>query len=246
MKIILPKGACDTHMHFYDQGIPGAPGTFLPGHFPVEPYQAMQKQLGLERVVVVQPNAYADDNRVTLDAIKKMGIEKAKGVGVVKPGVKDAELELAKQCVERLVQDILRRSISYNYGDDARRFVPGVRFGETDSANQGALWTAVASLMSASYFTTDQLPQVDSMIGMPVRLPMDASDVAAQQTQQQTSQGDMPANRATPQSARQSIIQPSTGADGLRPQESPVAGAAAPSSTRRGMPSRASPRSATA
>ena len=35
MKIRVPKGASDTHMHFYDQAVPGAPGTFLPGHFPV-------------------------------------------------------------------------------------------------------------------------------------------------------------------------------------------------------------------
>jgi len=91
-KLRAPRGACDTHMHFYDHAVPGAPGTFLPGHFPVEPYQAMQKRLGLERVVVVQPNAYADDNRVTLDSIKKIG-KGAKGVGVVKPGIADAELE---------------------------------------------------------------------------------------------------------------------------------------------------------
>jgi D-galactarolactone isomerase len=91
-KLQAPRGACDTHMHFYDQAIPGAPGTFLPGHFPVEPYQAMMKRLGLERVVVVQPNAYADDNRVTLDSIKKIG-KGAKGVAVVKAGVADAELE---------------------------------------------------------------------------------------------------------------------------------------------------------
>lgn len=92
MKISVPKGACDTHMHFYDQKVPGAPGTFLPGHFPVEDYRAMQKRLGLERVIVVQPNAYTDDNRVTLDAMRKFG-KNAKGVAVVKPGVKDAELE---------------------------------------------------------------------------------------------------------------------------------------------------------
>jgi len=91
-KLVAPRGACDTHMHFYDQNIPGAPGTFLPGHFPVEPYQAMQRLLGLERVIVVQPNAYVDDNRVTLDAVKKFG-RNARGVAVVKPGVKDAELE---------------------------------------------------------------------------------------------------------------------------------------------------------
>jgi D-galactarolactone isomerase len=92
MKISVPKGACDTHMHFYDQAVPGAPGTFLPGHFPVEDYRAMQKRLGLERVIVVQPNAYRDDNRVTLNSIKTIG-KNAKGVAVVMPDVQDAELD---------------------------------------------------------------------------------------------------------------------------------------------------------
>jgi D-galactarolactone isomerase len=90
--LTVPRGACDTHMHFYDTAIAGAPGTFLPGHFTVEDYRAVQKQLGLERVIVVQPNAYADDNRVTLDSMKKLG-KSAKGVAVVKPGVQDAELD---------------------------------------------------------------------------------------------------------------------------------------------------------
>jgi D-galactarolactone isomerase len=87
-----PAGACDTHMHFYDTKIPGAPGTFLPGDFKVPEYQALQKRLGLERVIVVQPNAYADDNEVTVSSIKQFG-KNAKGVAVVKPEVKDAELD---------------------------------------------------------------------------------------------------------------------------------------------------------
>ena len=91
-RLAAPPGACDTHMHFYGQKVPGAPGTFLPGHFPVEDYRAMQKRLGLERVIVVQPNAYRDDNRVTLDAISKIG-KNAKGVAVVMPGAPDAELK---------------------------------------------------------------------------------------------------------------------------------------------------------
>ena len=53
MNIRVPKGACDTHMHFYDKAVPGAPGTFLPGQFVVEDYRAVQKCLGLERVIVV-------------------------------------------------------------------------------------------------------------------------------------------------------------------------------------------------
>ena len=58
MSIKVPAGACDTHMHFYDRNVPPAPGTPMPGHFDVAMYRALQKRLGLERVVVVQPNAY--------------------------------------------------------------------------------------------------------------------------------------------------------------------------------------------
>ena len=49
MKLKVPPGACDTHMHFYDAKAPVAKGTFMPGHFPVPDYRAMQKRLGLER-----------------------------------------------------------------------------------------------------------------------------------------------------------------------------------------------------
>jgi D-galactarolactone isomerase len=79
-------------MHFYDQAVPAAPGTPLPGHFPVSDYRVLQKKLGLERVIVVQPNAYKDDNRVTLAAMAELG-NSAKGVAVVKADVADAELE---------------------------------------------------------------------------------------------------------------------------------------------------------
>ena len=92
-RIAVPRGACDTHMHIYDTTVPSAPGgPPLPGNFPVAAYQGLQRRLGLERVIVVQPNAYQDDNRVTLAAIAALG-PGAKGVGVVKPGVSDAELD---------------------------------------------------------------------------------------------------------------------------------------------------------
>ena len=91
MKIRVPKGACDTHMHFYD-GAAAAPGTPNPGTFTVPMYRELQKRLGLERVIVVQPNAYRDDNTVTVNSMKQIG-KNAKGVAVVKPGTPEAELE---------------------------------------------------------------------------------------------------------------------------------------------------------
>jgi D-galactarolactone isomerase len=80
-------------MHIYDESVPSAPGgPALPGHFPVAAYREMRSRLGLERVIVVQPNAYQDDNRVTLEAVVALG-PGAKAVGVVRPGVSDAELD---------------------------------------------------------------------------------------------------------------------------------------------------------
>jgi D-galactarolactone isomerase len=91
--LAAPAGATDTHMHVYHAETPPAPGgPPLPGDFREEHYRGMQKRLGLARVIVVQPNAYQDDNRVTLGAIKALG-PGAKGVGVVKLGIGDAEIE---------------------------------------------------------------------------------------------------------------------------------------------------------
>ena len=96
-RLAVPAGAVDTAIHIYHAGVPAVPGgPPVPGNFPESAYQAVQRRLGFKRVVVVQPNAYQDDNRVTLEAIRALG-PGAKGVGVVKPGVTDAEIErLAK------------------------------------------------------------------------------------------------------------------------------------------------------
>jgi D-galactarolactone isomerase len=92
-RLKAPPNSCDTHMHVYDRRFPQAPGgPKPPGDFPVEAYRRMQARLGVPRVVIVQPNAYQDDNRCTLDAIAQLGAD-AKGVGVVKPLVTDAQLD---------------------------------------------------------------------------------------------------------------------------------------------------------
>jgi D-galactarolactone isomerase len=92
MKITVPPGACDTHIHCYDRAAAAAPGAPMPGHFPPEAYRKLQRRLGLSRVVVVQPNAYRDDNSVTLAAMQALG-KATRGVAVVSETVPDAELE---------------------------------------------------------------------------------------------------------------------------------------------------------
>ena len=92
-RLAVPAGAVDSAIHIYHASVPAARGgPPVPGDFPESAYQAVQRRLGLKRVVVVQPNAYQDDNRVMLEAIRALG-PGAKGVGVVKPGVTDAEIE---------------------------------------------------------------------------------------------------------------------------------------------------------
>ncbi|WP_256219112.1 amidohydrolase [Variovorax sp. 770b2] len=89
----MPAGACDTHMHVYSQAVAGAPGgPPLPGDYSVADYRAFQANMGLQRVVVVQPNAYQFDNSVLLLTLRAFG-ESARGVAVVNSDTDDARLE---------------------------------------------------------------------------------------------------------------------------------------------------------
>ncbi|MGH6945388.1 MAG: amidohydrolase family protein, partial [Geminicoccaceae bacterium] len=94
-KLRTPAGACDTHMHFYDgeDRYPVAPpALFLPPPARVADYRKVQRLLGLERVVVVQPSSYGSDNRCTIDALADLG-DQARAVVVVDRSVNDAALQ---------------------------------------------------------------------------------------------------------------------------------------------------------
>jgi D-galactarolactone isomerase len=92
-KLQMPKGACDTHIHFYDDRYATVPNTPTPPPVGIPEYRQVMDWLGLERVIVVQANAYGDDNRLVMDTTAELGPDKARAVVVVKPGVADAELE---------------------------------------------------------------------------------------------------------------------------------------------------------
>ena len=91
--LIPPPGSCDCHMHVYGEGYPILPTwtAVVPVATPAE-YLQVQRELGLQRIVVVQPNAYGFDNRCTLDAIATFGAQ-ARGVANLPPDVTDAELQ---------------------------------------------------------------------------------------------------------------------------------------------------------
>ena len=86
------QGSCDCHMHVFEDSRPlAASATFKPPHAPAASYRKVQRELGLERVVVVQPTGYGFDNSCTLDAIKELGAG-ARGIAVVAPDVPHNEL----------------------------------------------------------------------------------------------------------------------------------------------------------
>ncbi len=92
-RLTAPPGACDTHMHIYEDRFPLAPtAAFKPPHSPVGDYLAMRRRIGVERTVVVQPSGYGFDNTCTLEAMAAMG-PSARGVAVVGPAVTDEELD---------------------------------------------------------------------------------------------------------------------------------------------------------
>ena len=94
-KFRAPPGACDTHCHIF-----GPPDIFpysenrryTPPAAPLDHYLQMLDIIGVERGIVVQPNAHATDNAVSLDAIARSN-GRLLGVGRVDDDTTDKEIE---------------------------------------------------------------------------------------------------------------------------------------------------------
>ena len=90
-----PPRACDTHAHIFGpvSRYPLAKDRdWTPPDRPVEAYASMLDALGIERGVIVHASSHGTDNRVTLDAIARMG-NRCRGIAIVAPEVTDRELE---------------------------------------------------------------------------------------------------------------------------------------------------------
>jgi D-galactarolactone isomerase len=88
----VPHKATDTHHHIYDARYPVDPSARLqPPDATVADYLALQRRLGIERHVVVQPSTYGTDNRCLLDALSQFGTT-ARGIATVPDTVTDGEL----------------------------------------------------------------------------------------------------------------------------------------------------------
>jgi D-galactarolactone isomerase len=91
----VPAGACDCHIHVYGPrgAYPLAPTSpFDPPLATPEDYRKVMRELGIERVVLVQPAGYGIDNRCMVDALGTLG-PIARGVATVTLQTSDAEFE---------------------------------------------------------------------------------------------------------------------------------------------------------
>ncbi|MGC6530927.1 MAG: amidohydrolase family protein [Candidatus Puniceispirillaceae bacterium] len=90
-RMALPEGACDCHFHIFDapsiqvpmRGYSAPPAT-------VSDYRILQKTLGFQRSVIVQPSVYGSDNETSLSVCQSDPNMKA--VIVVDDDVTDAQL----------------------------------------------------------------------------------------------------------------------------------------------------------
>jgi D-galactarolactone isomerase len=94
-RLKAPPGACDCHHHIYDAvRFPSpVPDARIIPDARLEEFRRLQRRLGTTRNIVVTPSAYGTDNRVTLDAIAKLGAN-ARGVAVIHPDITDAGLKV--------------------------------------------------------------------------------------------------------------------------------------------------------
>lgn len=90
----VPSKACDCHLHIYDARFAqSADAAALHEPATIREYRLLQKRLGTERAVIVTPRNYGVNNDVTLDAIAQLGLDRARGVAVLRSDVSDATLK---------------------------------------------------------------------------------------------------------------------------------------------------------
>src|SRR5438105_12143516 len=91
----VPRGACDCHVHVFDPArFPYFTGrVYTPPEAAAEDLLALQRELHFDRVVIVQPSVYGIDNACTLDAMKKLGQGRARGVAVIDKTIRQGQLD---------------------------------------------------------------------------------------------------------------------------------------------------------
>src|ERR1700681_4675265 len=81
----VPRGACDCHVHVFDPArfAYDAHRVYTPPEATAADLLDLQNTIRFDRVVIVQPSVYGTDMAATLDGMKKLGPQRARGVAVI-------------------------------------------------------------------------------------------------------------------------------------------------------------------
>src|ERR1700722_6804591 len=96
----VPEGAADCHVHVIPDP---AKFPFWPGRLYTPPVAtaddllALQDALHMDHVVVVTPSVYGTDNSATLDALRQLGLGRARGIAVIDDKTAAADLDAMAQ-----------------------------------------------------------------------------------------------------------------------------------------------------
>lgn len=125
----VPAGACDCHVHVLEPArFPYWDGrVYTPPPAPAADLLALHKALHLDRVVIVTPSVLGTDNAATLDGMRQLGPERARGVAVIDERTSPAELDAMAQAGIRGVRVNLEQAGVFDPAASARQLDATVR-----------------------------------------------------------------------------------------------------------------------
>src|SRR3977135_2395413 len=91
----VPRGACDCHVHVFDPArfAYDAHRVYTPPEATAADLLGLQSALRFDHVVIVRARVYGTDMAATLDGMKKLGAERARGVAVIDANTPNAALD---------------------------------------------------------------------------------------------------------------------------------------------------------
>lgn len=116
----LPSGACDAHIHVYDDRVTPVAGAALrPPQATVDDYRRIQTRMGTQRAVLVTPSTYGCNNAPMLAGLAQLGAL-ARGVAVISGEESDEQL----QALHRQGVRGVRINLSLGQGPEAGAIEP--------------------------------------------------------------------------------------------------------------------------
>lgn len=126
----VPPGACDCHVHVFPDPaeFPFWSGRgYSPPVATADELLALQKALHMDHVVIVTPSVYGADNAATLDGMRQLGPQRARGVAVIDDKTGAADLDAMDRAGVRGIRVNLEQAGIVDPGASAKRLDAAVQ-----------------------------------------------------------------------------------------------------------------------